>query len=373
MRVVKAAEEAILRSLAARHGFMAESGPYAGEGSASRLITALIAGEVSTVLLTPGELRKLVRWLETASSPAPDDLTGILDKLIPQLRAALPSTGANKAVPAKKASSRAAKRLSVKEAAALLELSTSRVQELARQMVIGRKIDGRWTFTRSELLRYQQEALIHKQARALRAGRPRRRSTRRSSDRFTRDDMDLLSVLDTAVDARRRLDRSFSLAPIQSGRMHYATHACQRCGEPVLLVVFGGQVVTPFDCEEYRQLLSEELMMHNLPSYVLSEAQGILGNPATTSSDLPDLADAGPATDDQPGSVGPANGRADGTTLRAVACSRRERRIRADGRCLSHRVSIPASQHSSLRAGARSASGHWRTPTPPAQMMRWWR
>jgi hypothetical protein len=52
----------------------------------------------------------------------------------------------------------------------------------------------------------------------------------------------------------------------------------------VLLVVFGGAVVTAFDCEEYRELLSDELMMHNLPSYVLSEAQGDLGNPATTSS-----------------------------------------------------------------------------------------
>ena len=107
--------------------------------------------------------------------------------------------------------------------------------------------------------------------------------------------MDVLSVLDAAVAYRRRLDLGFgmapiplhvgfSLAPIQSRRMHYATHACQRCGEPVLLVVFGGEVVTAFDCEEFRQLLHDELIMHNLPSYVLSEARGDLDNSATTST-----------------------------------------------------------------------------------------
>jgi len=52
MRPLTAEDEATLRGIAARHEFYAARGPHTGEGSASRLIAALLAGEVVTLALT---------------------------------------------------------------------------------------------------------------------------------------------------------------------------------------------------------------------------------------------------------------------------------------------------------------------------------
>ncbi len=64
MRPLSAADEATLRTIAerhglyaARHGFYAARGPHTGEGSASRLIDALLAGEVVTLALRVADHR----------------------------------------------------------------------------------------------------------------------------------------------------------------------------------------------------------------------------------------------------------------------------------------------------------------------------
>jgi len=48
MRPLSAEDEAALRAIAERHGYFAARGPHTGEGSASRLIDALLTGEVVT-------------------------------------------------------------------------------------------------------------------------------------------------------------------------------------------------------------------------------------------------------------------------------------------------------------------------------------
>ncbi len=90
MRPLTAEDEAALRSIAARHGFYAARGPHTGEGSASRLIAALLTGEVVTLVLTPADRRRLVAWLNEA--PPPDGrLVTILRSVATQLRPTLPN------------------------------------------------------------------------------------------------------------------------------------------------------------------------------------------------------------------------------------------------------------------------------------------
>ena len=70
------------------------------------------------------------------------------------------------------------------------------MQELARQGIIaGRKDEGRWTFTKNEIARYQQDRLLDSQARALPAKRKRRQAATRLSRRRTNDDYELLDWL----------------------------------------------------------------------------------------------------------------------------------------------------------------------------------
>ena len=199
MRTLTARDEAALRAIAERHGYLAERGPHAREGSSSRLVDALVAGELVTISLTPGERKKLLQWLEQAPSA---DIAGIIRNLTAQVRASLPPTSPETAPesPASKAPSPARRRLTSEEAAQYLHLSVSRVQELARKMIIGRKDNGQWTFSKGEIARYQQDRILESQARALQPKRTRRRSAGRSSSKPTDDD---LEVLDWLVEQQR--------------------------------------------------------------------------------------------------------------------------------------------------------------------------
>ncbi len=89
MRPLTAEDEAALRAIAERHGFLAARGPHTGEGSASRLIDALLAGEVVTLALTPVGRRRLVTWLDEAPFPT-GRLATVLHSLATQLRPTLP-------------------------------------------------------------------------------------------------------------------------------------------------------------------------------------------------------------------------------------------------------------------------------------------
>ncbi len=96
MRPLTAEDEATLRAIAERHGFYAARGPHTGEGSASRLIDALLAGEVVTLALSPADRRRLVAWLD--ETPPPEGrLATVLGSLAAQLRPTLPKTAAPRA------------------------------------------------------------------------------------------------------------------------------------------------------------------------------------------------------------------------------------------------------------------------------------
>ncbi len=96
MRPLTTEDEAALRSIAERHGFYAARGPHTGEGSASRLIDALLAGEVVTLALTPADRRRLVAWLDDLPPPE-GRLATVLHSLVTQLRPTLPKTAAPRA------------------------------------------------------------------------------------------------------------------------------------------------------------------------------------------------------------------------------------------------------------------------------------
>jgi len=96
MRPLTSEDEATLRAIAARHGFYAARGPHTGEGSASRLIDALLAGEVVTLALTPADRLRLVTWLDEVPPPE-GRLATVLHSLAAQLRPTLPKTAAPRA------------------------------------------------------------------------------------------------------------------------------------------------------------------------------------------------------------------------------------------------------------------------------------
>ncbi len=286
MRPLSAEDEAALRAIAERHGFYAARGPHTGEGSASRLLDALLTGEVVTLALTPADRRRLVTWLD--ETPPPEGcLTTVLHSLAAQLRPTLP-TAAKAATPRAPTTTKAtippkARRghLTTDEAARRLELNPARVQELARAGEIGRKIDGRWTFTEREIARVKGE----RDRRALRLSltrtRTQKRTTRRrrsssgsGSGRLTRADTQALGYLDQLLAEERRLEQTYSLPFRAPQRVATTVHACAHCGGDLLLLIFGDQARDAEGLLAYGRLMHEAIVARELPAYVLGAPEG---------------------------------------------------------------------------------------------------
>ena len=286
MRPLSAEDEAALRAIAERHGYLAARGPHTGEGSASRLIDALLAGEVVTLALSPADRRRLVAWLDEAPPPE-GRLATVLHSLAAQLRPTLPKA-AKAATPrapttAKATTPPTARRghLTTDEAARRLGLSPARVQELARAGDIGRKVDGHWTFTEREIARVQGERDRRARRLSLTSTRPQQRTTRRrrsssgsGSRRLTRADTQALGYLDQLLAEERRLEQTYSLPFRAPQRVATTVHACTRCGQDLLLLIFGDQAHDEEGLLAYGRLMHEAITARGLPAYVLGVPEG---------------------------------------------------------------------------------------------------
>ena len=290
MRPLSAEDEGTLRAIAERHGFFAARGPHTGEGSASRLIDALLAGEVVTLALSPADRRRLVAWLDEAP-PSEGRLATVLHSLAAQLRPTLPKA-AKAATPRAPTIAVAAKatttptpahrgRLTTDEAARRLDLSAARVQEMARASDIGRKIDGRWTFTEREIARVKGERDRCARRLSLTSSRPQRRTTRRrrsssgsGSGRLTRTDVQAMGYLDQLLAEERHLEQTYSLPFRAPQRVATTVHACARCGQDLLLLIFGDQARDEEGLLGYGRLMHEAIVARGLPAYVLGAPEG---------------------------------------------------------------------------------------------------
>jgi len=283
MRSLSAEDEAALRAIAERHGYFAARGPHTGEGSASRLIDALLTGEVVTLALTFADRRRLVAWLDEVPPPE-GRLATVLHSLAAQLRPTLPKAAkaaAPRAPTVKAATSPTARRghLTTDEAARRLALSPARVQALARTDEIGRKVDGRWTFTEREIARVQGERDCRALRLSLTSKRPQKRTTRRrqsapSTGRLTRADVQALDQLDRLLAEERRLEQTYSLPFRAPQRVATTVHTCTHCGQDLLLLIFGDQARDEEGLLAYGRLMHEAIVARGLPAYVLGGPEG---------------------------------------------------------------------------------------------------
>ncbi len=285
MRPLTGEDEAALRAIAERHGFYAARGPHTGEGSASRLIDALLADEIVTLALSPADRRRLVAWLDDLPPPEGRVAT-ILHSLAAQLRPTLPKTALRAPTTIKATTPSSARRsrrgyLTTDEAARRLDLSPARVQELARAGEIGRKIDGRWAFTEREIARVKGERDRRALRISLTSTGKRKRTTRRRrsssgsrSGRLTRADTQALGLLDQVLAEERRLAQTYSLPFRAPQRVATTVHACTRCGQDLLLLIFGDQARDKEGLLAYGRLMHEVIVARGLPTYVLGAPEG---------------------------------------------------------------------------------------------------
>ena len=162
------------------------------------------------------------------------------------------------------------------------------MQELARAGEIGRKVDGRWAFTEREIARIKGE----RDRRALRISltstdkrkRKRKQATRRRrsssgsgsgrSGRLTRADTQALGLLDQLLAEERRLEQTYSLPFRAPQRVATTVHVCTRCGQDMLLLIFGDQARDAEGLRAYERLMHEAIVARGLPAYVLGAPDG---------------------------------------------------------------------------------------------------
>jgi len=157
------------------------------------------------------------------------------------------------------------------------------VQELARAGEIGRKVDGRWTFTEREIARVKGERDRRALRLSLTATRPQKRTMRRrrsssgsgsGSGRLTRADTQALGYLDQLLAEERRLEQTYSLPFRAPQRVATTVHACTRCGQDLLLLIFGDQARDEDGLLAYGRLMHEAIVARGLPTYVLGAPEG---------------------------------------------------------------------------------------------------
>jgi len=153
------------------------------------------------------------------------------------------------------------------------------VQELARAGEIGRKIDGRWSFTEREIARVRGERDRHALRLSLapkrkQQGVTRRRRSSSGSGRLSRADTQALGYLDQLLAEERRLEQTYSLPFRALSRVATTVYACTRCGQDLLLLIFGDQARDEDGLLAYERLMHEAIVARGLPAYVLGAPEG---------------------------------------------------------------------------------------------------
>jgi hypothetical protein len=107
-----------------------------------------------------------------------------------------------------------------------------------------------------------------------RTTRRRRSSSGSGSGRLTRADTQALGYLDQLLAEERRLEQTYSLPFRAPQRVATTVQACARCGQDLLLLIFGDQAHDEEGLLAYGRLMREAIVARGLPAYVLGAPEG---------------------------------------------------------------------------------------------------
>jgi len=86
--------------------------------------------------------------------------------------------------------------------------------------------------------------------------------------------MQAMEHLDRLLADERRLEQTYSLPFRAPQRVATTVHACTRCGQDLLLLIFGDQARDEDGLLAYERLMHEAIVARGLPAYVLGAPEG---------------------------------------------------------------------------------------------------
>jgi len=129
--------------------------------------------------------------------------------------------------------------------------------------------------------RYRSRLRLETIKTTLTSTRPQKRTTRHrrsssgsGSGRLTRADVQAMGYLDQLLAEERRLEQTYSLPFRAPSRVATTVHTCARCGQDLLLLIFGDQARDDEGLLAYGRLMHEAIVARGLPAYVLGAPEG---------------------------------------------------------------------------------------------------
>ncbi len=83
-----------------------------------------------------------------------------------------------------------------------------------------------------------------------------------------------MGYLDQLLGEERRLEQTYALPFRAPQRVATTVHACARCGQDLLLLIFGDQARDEEGLLAYGRLMREAIIARGLPAYILGAPEG---------------------------------------------------------------------------------------------------
>jgi hypothetical protein len=149
---------------------------------------------------------------------------------------------------------------------------------LARDGELGHKVGRSWVFTAKELDAYKRSQRV-----APRRPAPRGTASR-SRSRVSRADLQAAALLDRLLAEERALKQRYALPFRAPARVATTIHVCNRCGQPLVFLIFGDHARDEAGLLAYARLMEQPIREQGLRTYVIGPP-----NDPTMRDDAPSL------------------------------------------------------------------------------------
>ncbi len=156
-------------------------------------------------------------------------------------------------------------KLTTADAADRLRVTPERLTALARDGALGQKVGRSWVFTAKEIAAYKR-----RKTKPGRQPSTARRTSTRSRSRLNRADLHAANILDRLLAQEREVEQRYSLPFRAPTRIATTIHDCNRCGQAMVLLIFGDNARDEAGLLAYARLMEQPIQEQRLHTYVMT-------------------------------------------------------------------------------------------------------
>jgi hypothetical protein len=180
--------------------------------------------------------------------------------------------------------------LTTADAAARLGVTPERLTTLGRDGVLGHKVGRSWVFTVKEIDAYKR-----RRKPSLRYHPTIRRRATPARSRVSQADLEAAGILDHLLAQERELEQRYNLPFRAPLNVATTLHDCQRCGQAMVLLIFGDNARDKAGLLAYARLMEQPIREQRLRTYIMAPPAAAAVNDEASSLLLRVWPDIGPS------------------------------------------------------------------------------